>query len=76
MLLSFARRGPVMAYRPRAGLGPRARVAVVAEVVVAVAVGEHEADVLEVAVGEPGEVAALLLVVAMPLALMHVLYLK
>jgi len=49
---------------------------VVAEFVVGVAVGEEEADVLEVAVGEPGEVAALLLVVAKPLTLVHVLNLE
>jgi hypothetical protein len=49
---------------------------VVAEVVVRVAVREEEADVLEGAAGEPGEVAALLLVVAVPLTLVHVFNLE
>jgi len=43
---------------------------------VRVAVREEEADVLEGAAGEPGEVAALLLVVAVPLTLVHVFNLE
>ena len=61
---------------PRARLGPGARVAVVAFLVELVAVGEEEAEVLEEAVGEPGEVAALLGVVTMTLALVNTFDLK
>jgi hypothetical protein len=51
--LEFRGRSPVVSHGPRAGLGSRAGVAVVAEVVVRVAVRKQEAEVLEVAVGEP-----------------------
>jgi hypothetical protein len=61
---------------PRTQFGPGARVAVVALLVELVAVGEEEAEVLEDAVGEPGEVGALLGVVTMTLALMHTFHLK
>ena len=66
----------MVSHRPRARLGPGARVAVVAFLVELVAVGEEEAEVLEEAVGEPGEGATLLSVITMTLALVNTFNLK